>query len=201
MTEAANRTSLKNSIEAVLFACGEPIPAERVANALGTDEQTVLELSAEMAAEYSSAGRGIRLKRMKNSLQLCSAPEFAGAVADAIEHRRPPRLSQPALESLAVVAYFQPVTRAFVEQVRGVDSSYTLGSLADKGLIEPAGKLEAPGRPSLFRTTDAFLRVMGISDLSELPELPDMSSADGAERLEKAMAAGNPAADDGGDSS
>lgn len=86
-----------------------------------------------------------------------------------------------------MIAYFQPVTRAYVEQVRGVDSSYTVSSLAEKGLIEPAGRLDAPGRPTLYRTTEAFLRVMGISSLDELPTLPDMSEADGLEKLQNAV--------------
>ena len=120
-------------------------------------------------------------------LQLCSAPEHAKLIARVIEHRAAPKLSPSALEALAVIAYFQPVTRAYVEQVRGVDSSYTVSSLAEKGLIEPAGRLDAPGRPTLYRTTEAFLRVMGISSLDELPTLPDMSEADGLEKLQNAV--------------
>lgn len=96
-------------------------------------------------------------------------------------------MSQSALEALAIIAYFQPVTRAYVEQVRGVDSSYTVASLADKGLIAPAGRLEAPGRPTLYKTTDAFLRVMGLSSLEELPALPDMSATDGMDKLREAI--------------
>ena len=104
-------------------------------------------------------------------------------LAQALEPRRDPG----ALEALAIVAYFQPVTRAYVEQVRGVDSSYTVASLADKGLITPAGRLEAPGRPTLYKTTDAFLRVMGLSSLEELPALPDMSATDGMDKLREAI--------------
>lgn len=122
--------------------------------------------------------------RLDKSLQMCSAPQYAKTIARVIEHRAPPKLSPPALETLAVIAYFQPVTRAYVDEVRGVDSSYTVSSLVEKGLIEAAGRLEAPGRPTLYRTTEAFLRVMGVSELEELPPLPDMSSTDGLEKLQ-----------------
>ena len=105
-------------------------------------------------------------------------------------------LSQPALEALAITAYFQPVTRAYIDQVRGVDSSYTVSALLERGLIERCGRLDAPGRPSLYRTTDVFLRTMGIGSLRELPELPDCSSADGLEKLQLAIDAYSKA-DDG----
>ena len=113
--------------------------------------------------------------------------KYASVITKTLEHRKPPMLSQPALETLAVVAYFQPVTRAYIYQVLGVDSSYTVGVLLDKGLIERCGKLDVPGRPSLLRTTDVFLRTMGVSELSELPELPDISASDGAKKLEDAI--------------
>ena len=96
-------------------------------------------------------------------------------------------LSQPALETLAVVAYFQPVTRAYIDQMRGVDSAYTVGILLERGLIEICGKLDVPGRPSLLKTTDVFLRTMGISELSQLPPLPDMTSGEGVEKLQNAI--------------
>ena len=102
----------------------------------------------------------------------CSAPEYADVIRQALESRKPPKLSQPALEVLAIVAYFQPVTRAYVEQVRGVDSSYTVGLLLERGLICEAGRLNVPGRPMQFRTTKDFLRAFGLSSLEELPELP-----------------------------
>ena len=178
---------LKPAIEAILFASGEPLPAARLSLALGVAEEDVFSCAAVLAEEYESRGRGIRLLRLGDSLQLCSAPEYSRGAAKAIEHRAPPRLSQSALEALAIIAYFQPVTRAYVEQVRGVDSSYTVASLADKGLIAPAGRLEAPGRPTLYKTTDAFLRVMGLSSLEELPALPDMSATDGMDKLREAI--------------
>ncbi len=178
---------LKPAVEAILFASGEPLPAARLSLALGVPEEDIFDCAAALAEEYESGERGIRLLRLGDNLQLCSAPEYARAAAKAIEHRAPPRLTPGALEALAIVAYFQPVTRAYVEQVRGVDSSYTMASLADKGLIARAGRLEAPGRPTLYRTTDAFLRVMGVRTLEELPPLPDMSSTDGLEKLRAAI--------------
>ena len=156
---------------------------------LGVPEAEVYSCAEALAEEYEREGRGFRLVRLDKSLQMCSAPQYAKAIARVIEHRAPPKLSPPALETLAVIAYNQPVTRAFLEQVRGVDSSYTVSSLVDKGLIEPSGKLEAPGRPTLYKTTEAFLRVMGVSELSELPKLPDMASTDGLEKLQGAIEA------------
>lgn len=152
-------------------------------------EAEVYSCAEALAEEYEHEGRGFRLVRLDKSLQMCSAPQYAKAIARVIEHRAPPKLSPPALETLAVIAYFQPVTRAYVDEVRGVDSSYTVSSLVDKGLIEPSGKLEAPGRPTLYKTTEAFLRVMGVSELSELPKLPDMASTDGLEKLQGAIEA------------
>ncbi len=179
--------SLSSTLEAILFASGEPIPAARISLVLGVPEEDINDCADKLAAGYESENRGIRLLKLNNALQLCSAAEHAKVIARVIEHRAPPRLSPPALEVLAVVAYFQPVTRAYVEQVRGVDSSYTVSSLAEKGLIESAGRLDAPGRPTLFKTTEAFLRVMGVSSLEELPPLPDMSSTDGLEKLQGAI--------------
>lgn len=179
--------NIKSAIEAILFAAGEPVPTARLSLILGVAEEEVLASAKELADEYSFEQRGIRLLRLENKLQLCSSPEFAGVITKTLEQRKPPMLSQPALETLAVVAYFQPVTRAYIDQVRGVDSSYTVGVLLDRGLIERCGKLDVPGRPSLLRTTDVFLRTMGVSCLEELPELPDITSGEGVKKLEDAI--------------
>ena len=179
--------NIKSAIEAILFAAGEPVPAARISLILGVDEMDVFAAAKELSDEYSFEQRGIRLLRLENKLQLCSSPEYASVITKTLEQRKPPMLSQPALETLAVVAYFQPVTRAYIDQVRGVDSSYTVGVLLDRGLIERCGKLDVPGRPSLLRTTDVFLRTMGVSSLDELPELPDISSGDGVKKLEDAI--------------
>lgn len=178
---------LKSTIEAILFASGEPVPAERIALVLGIDKEEVLKGAKELSDEYGFQQRGIRLVRMENVLQLCSAPEYAQSITYALERRKPPRLSQPALEVLAICAYFQPVTRAYVDQVRGVDSSYTMGILLERGLIETCGKLDVAGRPSIYKTSELFLRTMGITGIGELPKLPDMSSDDGIAKLSQVI--------------
>lgn len=180
---------LLSAMEAILFAAGDPVPAGRIAQVLGEEKETILAAGAELAEAYTENRCGIRLVRMNDALQLCSAPEYAQYVLRALEQRRPPKLSQAALEALAVVAYFQPVTRAYIDQVRGVDSSYTVSMLVERGLIESCGKLEAPGRPSLYQTSALFLRTMGMTSLEALPVLPDLSSGEGAEKLQSAIAA------------
>ena len=179
--------NIKSAVEAILFAAGEPVPTARISLILEVSEDAVLAAAKELSDEYSFSRRGIRILTLDNKLQMCSSPEYAVVISKTLEQRKPPMLSQPALETLAVVAYFQPVTRAYIDQVRGVDSSYTVGVLIDRGLIERCGKLDVPGRPSLLRTTDTFLRTMGVSRLEELPELPDISSGDGVKKLEDAI--------------
>jgi len=153
------------------------------------DVQTVFDVAAHLQDRLGYERRGIRLVRLDNALQLCSSPEYADYIRLALETRKPPQLTQPATEVLAIIAYFQPVTRAYIEQVRGVDSSYTVGLLQDRGLIEPCGRLAVPGRPVLYRTTKDFLRVFSISSLEELPELPDSGGEDedGQLRLQSAI--------------
>lgn len=179
--------NIKSAVEAILFAAGEPVPTARISLILEVSEDEVLAAAKELSDEYSFNRRGIRILTLDNKLQMCSSPEYAVVISKTLEQRKPPMLSQPALETLAVVAYFQPVTRAYIDQVRGVDSSYTVGVLIDRGLIERCGKLDVPGRPSLLCTTDTFLRTMGVSRLEELPELPDISSGDGVKKLEDAI--------------
>ena len=186
-THEMNSDELISAIEAILFAAGEPITAARVAQVLGEDTETIHRCAKELQTAYEESGSGIRLVRMNDSLQLCSAPEFSTYVLRALEHRKPPKLSPSALEALAVVAYFQPVTRAYIDQVRGVDSSYTVSSLLERGLIEACGRLEAPGRPTLYQTSKLFLRTMGITGLDQLPVLPDLASSEGAEKLQAAI--------------
>lgn len=163
---------LEPAIEGILFAAGEAVSAKRIAAVLAVSEQEVLDAAKRIADRLRSERRGIRLVRLENALQLCSAPELSDVIRQALETRKPPRLTQTALEVLAVTAYFQPVTRAYIESLRGADSSYTVGVLQERGLIEPCGTLDAPGRPTLFRTTQAFLRTFGLSSLDELPPLP-----------------------------
>lgn len=176
------------AVEAILFASGDPMKASRIAQVLGEETQTIIAVAKELQDAYLESASGIRLVQMNDSLQLVSAPEFSTYIVRALEQRKPPKLSPSALEVLAVVAYFQPVTRAYIDQVRGVDSSYTVGMLTERGLIEPCGKLEAPGRPTLYRTSALFLRTMGMVTLDELPVLPDLATNEGAEKLQAAIA-------------
>lgn len=181
---------LESALEGVLFAAGEPVPVERLCLGLEVDRPTLDAVAQQLMDKYSYQRRGIRLLRLETSYQLCSAPEYADYIRKTLESRKPARLSQPALEVLAVIAYYQPVTRAYVDQVRGVDSSYTVSLLLERELIEEAGRLAVPGRPVLFRTTKNFLRSFGLSSLEELPELPD-SSQEGSQmtlELEAAVA-------------
>ena len=176
---------MKAAVEAILFASGDPVSAERIAKILDSDEETVLDIGRQLAQEYEAGSRGIRLVRLNDSLQLHSAPEFALEITRALEQRRAPKLSQASLEVLAIVAYFQPVTRAYIEQMRGLDSSYTVGVLTDRGLIEPCGHLDAVGRPTLYRTTELFLRTMGVSSLEDLPPLPEVTGSDAVLQLQQ----------------
>ena len=175
---------IESAIEGILFAAGEPVGVERICLALEIDRATADAVCQRLADAYSYERRGIRLLKLDSSYQLCSAPEFAPYIRRAFESRRPARLSQPALEVLAIIAYYQPVTRAYVDQIRGVDSSYTVGLLLERELIEECGRLAVPGRPIQYRTTQNFLRAFGLSSLEELPELPDSSPEDGQITLE-----------------
>jgi len=174
-----DKKEIAAALEAILFAAGDPVPAERIAKVIGVGEEDVFAAAELLTAEYRERFSGIRLLRLGQNLQLCSAPEFSELVTHTLEQRRPPRLTPAALEVLAIVAYFQPVTRAYIDQVRGVDSAYTVSVLLERGLIEAAGKLEVPGRPTLFRTGDVFLRTMNIQSLDELPSLPDTGTDEG----------------------
>jgi len=179
---------IESAIEAILFVSGEPVKVSRIAAVLGTEESDIDEAAERMRDKYSFERRGIRLVKLDNTIQLCSSPEFADYIRRALETRKPPQLSQPALEVLSIIAYFQPVTRAYIEQVRGVDSSYTVSLLLERALIESCGRLSVPGRPMLYRTTHAFLRTFGIESLRELPQLPKIETPDdGRESIQNAI--------------
>lgn len=150
------------------------MPLDRLAEALGLDAGTVDRLCAELAADCE--GRGIQLLSLGDKRQLCTREEFEPYIKVALGMRAPGGLSQSSLEALAVIAYNQPATRVFVEQVRGVDSAYAITTLLERGLIECVGKLDVPGRPNLYATTTDFLRCFGISSLDELPEPEAMKS-------------------------
>lgn len=178
---------IPSALEAILFAAGDSVEASRIAAVLGISESELAAAAQELAAAYEREGRGIRLIRMEERYQLCSAPEWSDEIVRLLEKRRTARLSPAALEVLSIVAYYQPVTRTYIEKIRGVDSSYTVSFLSERGLIAPCGRLEAPGRPTLFGTTEEFLRVMGIASLEELPPLPDVATDEGMAALQAAI--------------
>ena len=172
------------AIEGILFASGEPVAVERICMAMEMDRPTVELVLQKLADYYAYERRGMRLLKMEDSYQLCSAPEYGDMIRRAFEVRKPAKLSQPALEVLTIIAYYQPTTRAYVDQIRGVDSSYTVGLLLDRHLIEECGRLQVPGRPRLYRTTQAFLRAFHLQSLDDLPEMPGMEG-DGQLRLDE----------------
>ena len=167
---------LDAAVEGILFAAGEPIHIDRICLALDLDKLSVQQILQRLGDYYAFERRGIRLVRMEDSYQLCSAPEYADMIRRAFEIRKTAKLSQPALEVLAIIAYYQPTTRAYVDQIRGVDSSYTVGLLVERKLIEECGRLQVPGRPRLYRTTKNFLRSFHLTSLEDLPSLPGMES-------------------------
>lgn len=180
--ESIDLRELEAAMEAILFASGEPLALDRICIALELDRPTAEQVLQKLADYYAYERRGIRLVRMEDSYQLCSAPDYAEAIRKAFEIRKTAKLSQPALEVLTIIAYYQPTTRAYVDQVRGVDSSYTMSLLLERGLIEECGRLQVPGRPHLYRTTKKFLRDFHLASLEELPEMPGLE-ADGQLRM------------------
>lgn len=180
--EAREMKEIEAAVEGILFASGEPVHIDRICLAAELDRPTAELVLQKLMDYYSFERRGMRLLRLEDSWQLCSAPEYADIIRRAFEIRKPAKLSQPALEVLTIIAYYQPTTRAYVDQIRGVDSSYTVGLLLDRHLIEECGRLQVPGRPRLYRTTKAFLRAFHLNSLEDLPEMPGME-ADGQLRL------------------
>ena len=168
---------MQTAAEGILFAAGEPVHIDRICLALETDRPRAEEALQRLSDYYAFERRGIRLVRMEDSWQLCSSPDYAEMIRRAFEIRKAAKLSQPALEVLAIIAYYQPVTRAQVDQIRGVDSAYTVGLLLERKMIEECGRLQVPGRPRLYRTTQFFLRSFHISSLEELPPLPGMEES------------------------
>ena len=173
---------LEAAVEGILFASGEPVHIDRICLALDIDRLSAQQLLQGLMDYYAYERRGVRLIRMEDTWQMCSAPDYADIIRRAFEIRKSAKLSQPALEVLSIIAYYQPTTRAYVDQIRGVDSAYTVGLLLDRKLIEECGRLQVPGRPRLYRTTKNFLRAFHLSTLEDLPDLPGME-AEGQLRL------------------
>ena len=172
--ESMDMREIESAMEGILFASGEPVHVDRLCTALERDRATAEQGLQRLMDYYAYERRGIRLLRMEDSWQLCSAPDYAEVIRRAFEIRKPAKLSQPALEVLTIIAYYQPTTRAYVDQIRGVDSAYTIGLLLERRLIEECGRLQVPGRPHLYRTTKQFLRAFHLTSLEDLPEMPDL---------------------------
>ena len=175
-----NNSELIPMLEAVLFAMGEPIEIERLCVALELDEIVVSDALAKLQEKYEDDNCGICLLKLDNKYQICTKQKFADSIRSVIEVKKNAPLSQAAFEVLAIIAYNQPVTKAFVEQIRGVDCSGVISSLCQKSLIEERGRLDLPGRPLIYGTTAEFLRCFCISSLDELPPLPENKSEETA---------------------
>lgn len=180
---------LQRAIEAILFAAGERIEISRLAFALGADENEIQAAADRLADEMAFDRRGIRIIRLEQGYQMVSSGEMADYVTKALETRKPPKLSSSQLEALTIIAYYQPATKAMVEQIRGVDSAYSIASLMNKKLIEEAGRLNVPGRPIQYRTTPDFLRTFGLSSLEELPPIDKISFGEPVQAEETAESA------------
>ena len=165
------QTELQRAIEAILFAAGERVEISRLAMALETDEKEIIEAADALADQLAFDRRGIRILRLDKGYQMVSSGEMADYITKALETRKPPKLSSSQLEALTIIAYYQPATKAMVEQIRGVDSAYSISALTNKKLIEEAGRLNVPGRPIQYKTTPDFLRTFGLSSLEELPPI------------------------------
>lgn len=162
---------LQRTIEAILFAAGERVDVSRLAAVLETDENEIIAAVDAMADRWAFERRGIRIIKLEKGYQMVSSGEMADYVTKTLETRKPPKLSASQLETLTIIAYYQPATKAMVEQIRGVDSAYSVAALINKKLIEEAGRLNVPGRPIQYRTTPDFLRTFGLSSLEELPPI------------------------------
>ena len=180
---------LQRAIEAILFAAGERVEVSRLAMALETDEADIIAAADALANTLAFERRGIRILKLEKGYQMVSSGEMADYVTKALETRKPPKLSSSQLETLTIIAYYQPATKAMVEQIRGVDSAYSVAALMNKKLIEEAGRLNVPGRPIQYKTTPDFLRTFGLSSLEELPPIEKISFGEPILPEEQAAAA------------
>ena len=174
---------LQRAIEAILFAAGERVEVSRLAATLEVDEHEIMEAADALAGNLAFERRGIRILKLEKGYQMVSSGEMADYVTKCLETRKPPKLSSSQLEALTIIAYYQPATKAMVEQIRGVDSSYSIAALMNKKLIEEAGRLNVPGRPIQYKTTPDFLRTFGLSSLEELPAIEKISFGEPVEDL------------------
>ncbi|MBQ7129824.1 MAG: SMC-Scp complex subunit ScpB [Oscillospiraceae bacterium] len=179
---------LKRAIEAILFAAGERMDISRLAMALETDENDIESAADSLMDTYAFERRGIRIMKLEKGYQMVSSGEMADFVTRALETRKPPKLSSSQLETLTIIAYYQPATKAMVEQIRGVDSAYSVAALLNKKLIEEAGRLNVPGRPIQYKTTPDFLRTFGLQSLEELPPIDKIAFGEPVELPEQPQA-------------
>ena len=182
---------LKRAIEAILFAAGERIEISRLSAVLETDPCDIEKAADELANLYAFERRGIRILKLEKGYQMVSSGEMADFVTKALETRKPPKLTSSQLETLTIIAYYQPATKAMVEQIRGVDSAYSVAALMNKKLIEEAGRLNVPGRPIQYKTTPDFLKTFGLSSLDELPPIEKISFGEPIELPEEQTTEGN----------
>ena len=169
------QTELQRILEAILFAAGERVEISRLCATLEVDEDEIIAAANSLADELAFNRRGVRILRLENGYQMVSSGEMAEYITKTLETRKPPKLSSSQLETLTIIAYYQPATKAMVEQIRGVDSAYSISALLNKKLIEDAGRLNVPGRPIQYRTTPDFLRTFALRSLDELPEIEKVS--------------------------
>lgn len=181
------QTEIMRILEAILFAGGEPVPVERLCLATECDPDEIHAAAKALADDLAFQRRGVRVVRLENAYQMCSAGDMSAYITKALETRKPPKLSASQLETLTIIAYYQPATKAYVEQLRGVDSSYSIGALITKKLIEECGKLNVPGRPNLYRTTPDFLRTFGLTTLDDLPPIEKVQFGKREQLEEQAM--------------
>lgn len=182
---------LTRILEAILFAAGERVEVSRMAQVLEADPKDITQALDKLADDLAYNRRGIRILRLENGYQMVSSGEMADYITKTLETRKPPKLSSSQLETLTVIAYYQPATKAMVEQIRGADSSYSVAALLNKKLIEEAGRLNVPGRPIQYRTTPDFLRTFGLSSLEELPPIDKIAFGEPIELPEKAPGEGS----------
>ena len=188
--------NIEACIEATVFAAGYPVPYQKLADVIGLSAREVKRFAERIAKHYENENRGIMLLCFKDTCQFCTKEQYATYIREALGIRRGGNLSNSSMEVLAIVAYNQPITRAFLDAIRGVDSNYAVNSLIDKELIAPCGRLDAPGRPVLYGTTDKFLRVFGLATLDDLPETEAMLPDPGmSEQLSMEIAQTAPAED------
>lgn len=186
------QNDLQRALMAVLFAAGEPVAASRLAESLQVDESEIHRECEALISALSYHRSGIRIVKLEDAYQMCSSAEMAEYVTRTLETRKPPKLSPSQLETLTVIAYYQPATKAYVETIRGVDSAYSVSALLTKKLIRECGRLNVPGRPILYETTPDFLRVFGLESLADLPDIEKVDIAVKKEQLQLDLDAAQP---------